>query len=95
MNLLPGSFCGRSQGWGLIGEAGPGLGRAAGQVVGQAFEIIRAQLDLEDWMLERREAVAAHVATGFAQAGRGELIDADAAVEMLRQRGAERLKPRG
>ena len=27
-----------------------------GEVLDQAFEIIREQLDLEDWMLEQREA---------------------------------------
>ncbi len=64
-----------------------------GEVLDQALEIIREQLDLEDWMLGQREAVAAHVAQGFAQAERGELIDGDAAVEMLRQRRADRLKP--
>ncbi len=62
----------------------------AGEVLDQAFEIIREQLDLEDWMVEQREAVAAHIEKGFAQAGRGELIDGDAAVETLRQRRAER-----
>jgi predicted transcriptional regulator len=46
-------------------------------------------------MVEQREAVAAHIETGFAQAERGELIDGDAALEMLRQRRAERLKPQG
>jgi hypothetical protein len=51
-----------------------------GGVLDQAFEIIREQLDLEDWMLDQREAIAAHIATGFAQAERGELIDGDAAV---------------
>ena len=65
-----------------------------GEVLDQAFEIIREQLQLEDWMVEQREAVAAHIETGFAQAERGELTDGDAAVEMLRQRRAERLKPR-
>jgi predicted transcriptional regulator len=55
----------------------------------QAFEIIREQPDLEDWMFEQREAIAAHIEKGFAQAQRGELIDGDAAVEMLRQRRAE------
>jgi Arc/MetJ-type ribon-helix-helix transcriptional regulator len=64
-----------------------------GEVLDQAFEIIREQLDLEAWMLEQREAVAVHIETGFAQAERGELIDGDGAVEMLRQRRAERLKP--
>jgi predicted transcriptional regulator len=65
------------------------------EVLDQAFEIIREQLDLEDWMCERREALAAHIEKGFAQAERGELVDGDAAVETLRQRRVERLKPRG
>ena len=72
-----------------------GAYRNPGEVLDQAFEMIREQLDLEDWMVGQREAVAAHIETGFAQAGRGELIDGDAAVEMLRQRRAERLKPQG
>jgi Arc/MetJ-type ribon-helix-helix transcriptional regulator len=63
-----------------------------GEVLDQAFEIIREQLDLEDWMLGQRKEVAAHIAAGFAQAERGELIDGDAAVEILRRRRAERLK---
>jgi antitoxin ParD1/3/4 len=65
----------------------------AGEVLDQALEIIREQLQLEDWMIEQREAVAAHIEKGFAQAERGELIDGDAAVEMLRRRRDERLKP--
>jgi Arc/MetJ-type ribon-helix-helix transcriptional regulator len=65
------------------------------EVLDQAFEIIREQLDLEDWMLGRREEVAAHIAAGFTQAERGDLIDGDAAFEILRQRRTERLKPRG
>lgn len=67
----------------------------AGEVLDQAFEIIREQLDLEDWMLEQREQVAAHIATGFALAERGELMDEDAALEMLRKRRALRLNPQG
>ena len=65
------------------------------EVLDQAFEIIREQLDLEGWMIAQREEVAAHITTAFAQAERGELIDGDAAVEMLRKRRAERLKLRG
>jgi Arc/MetJ-type ribon-helix-helix transcriptional regulator len=72
-----------------------GAYQTPGEVVDQAFEIIREQLELEDWMLEQREAVTAHIEKGFAQAESGELIDGDAAVEMLRQRRTERLKPRG
>jgi len=66
-----------------------------GEVLDQAFEIIREQLDLEDWMLEQREAITVQIANGFAQAERGELMDGDAAVEMLRRRRAERPNPRG
>jgi predicted transcriptional regulator len=65
------------------------------EVLDQAFEIIREQLALQDWMLEQREEVTAHIEKGFAQAERGELIDGDAAVTILRQRRAERLKPQG
>lgn len=61
-------------------------------VLDQALEIIRGQLELEDWMLEQREAVAAHIGTGFVQAELGELIDSDAAIAMLRQRRAERFE---
>jgi hypothetical protein len=71
-----------------------GAYRNPDEVLDQAFAIIREQLDLEDWMFERREAVATQIETGFAQAERGELTDGDAAVEALRQRRAERLKPR-
>ncbi len=67
----------------------------ASEVLDQAFEIIREQLDLEDWMLEQREEVTAHIARGFAQAESGDLVEGDAVVEILRQRRAERLKPQG
>jgi antitoxin ParD1/3/4 len=70
-----------------------GAYRNPGEVLDQAFAIIREQLELEDWMLAEREAVAAHIEKGFSQAERGELIDGDLAVETLRQRRAERLKP--
>jgi hypothetical protein len=39
--------------------------------------------------------VAAQIATGFAQAERGELMDGDVAIEMLHQRRAARLQSRG
>ena len=69
---------------------GSGAYQNPGEVIDQAFEIIREQLDLEDWMLERRETIAAYIETGFVQAERGELLDGDAALQMLRQRRAER-----
>ena len=74
---------------------GSGAYRNPGEVLDQAFAIIREQLELEDWMFEQRDALAAHIEKGFAQAERGELIDGDAAIAMLRQRRAERLKPQG
>jgi antitoxin ParD1/3/4 len=66
----------------------------AGEVLDQAIEIIREQLQAEDWMLEHRAATAAHIENGFAQAERGQLIDGDALVEMLQRRRTERLNPR-
>jgi len=72
-----------------------GAYRNPDEVLEQAFALIREQLDLEDWMLEQRDAVVAHIETGFAQAERGELTDGDAALEMLRQRRAQRLKSLG
>ena len=62
------------------------------EVLDQAFEIIREQLDLEDWMFGQRETIAAHVENGFSQAERGQLTDGNVALEILRQRRAERLK---
>jgi Arc/MetJ-type ribon-helix-helix transcriptional regulator len=72
-----------------------GAYQSPGEVLDQALEIIREQLDLEDWMVEQRNAVAAHIEVGFAQAERRELIDGDVAVEMLQRRRAERLKSEG
>ena len=72
-----------------------GVYRDPSEVLDQALAIPREQIDLEDWMVEQREAIAADIEKGFAQAERGELIDGDAAVEMLRQRRVERLKPQG
>ena len=72
-----------------------GAYRNPGEVLDQALEIIREQLDREDWMLDQREAIAAHIEKGFLQAERGELIDSDTAIEMLRNRRAERLNSQG
>ena len=74
---------------------GSGAYQNPGEVLDQALEIIREQLELEDWMLEQRASVKAHIEQGFAQAERGELIDGDVAIAMLRKRRAEWLKPRG
>lgn len=63
------------------------------EVLDQAFEIIREQLDLEDWMLEKRTSLTAQIETGYSQAERGELIDGEIALETMRQRRVERYKP--
>jgi antitoxin ParD1/3/4 len=72
-----------------------GAYQSAGEVLDQALEIIREQLQLEDWMIEQRDEIAAHIEKGFLQAESGELIDGDAALERLRKRRAGRLKPKG
>ena len=72
---------------------GSGAYQNAGEVLEQAFEIIREQLSLEDWMLDNPEQVAAHIAIGFAQAERGDVMDEDAALDILRKRRAERARP--
>src|SRR6202050_4730987 len=42
-----------------------GAYRNPAEVLDQAFEIIREQLDLEAWMFDQRDAIAAHIETGF------------------------------
>jgi predicted transcriptional regulator len=41
-------------------------------------------------MLADREAIAAQIEEGFAQAERGELMDADDAIQILQERRAKR-----
>ena len=60
------------------------------EVIDQAFAIIKWQHESGDWMLAEREAIAAHIAEGCAQAERGELIDADDVVRILQERRANR-----
>ena len=49
---------------------GSGAYKNPSEVLDQALAIIREQLDLEDWMLEEKESIAAHIEKGFAQAER-------------------------
>ena len=65
-----------------------GAYKDAGEVLDRAFEIIREQMTLQDWMAGEREGLAAQIAEGFAQAERGEAIDLAEAMDMLRQRRA-------
>ena len=61
----------------------------------QAFDLLREQLESEDWMRDQTDEVAAQIATGFAQAEAGQLTDGEDAIAMLRQRRAERRNPQG
>ncbi|HUX27230.1 MAG TPA: hypothetical protein VMV39_00515 [Terracidiphilus sp.] len=65
-------------------------GMSPEEVLDQAFAVIREQYRNEDWMLAERETIAAHVAEGFAQTERGELLDAEEAIRELRDRRARR-----
>jgi Arc/MetJ-type ribon-helix-helix transcriptional regulator len=67
---------------------GSGAYQNPSEVLDQALEIIGEQLGRQDWMLEQRVSVKAHIEKGFAQAQRGELIDGDVVIAMLRKRRA-------
>ena len=60
------------------------------EVLDQAFAVIQEQYRNEDWMADKKEAVAAQIAEGFAQAERGELVDAEQAIQLLEDRKAQR-----
>ncbi|MGB8261048.1 MAG: hypothetical protein WCE75_11885 [Terracidiphilus sp.] len=60
------------------------------EVLDQAFAVIRDQYRNESWLLADRDEYAAQIAEGFAQAERGELIDAEDAIRILRERRANR-----
>ena len=66
-------------------------GMSPEELLDQAFAVIHEQQTNGEWMLKQNEAVAAHIAEGFAQAERGDLVDADEAARILRDRRAKRL----
>jgi predicted transcriptional regulator len=65
-------------------------GMSAEEVLDQAFAVIHEQFRNEDWMLANREAIAAQIAEGFAQAEKGELLDPDQVSRLLQDRRAAR-----
>ncbi len=65
-------------------------GRSPEEVLDQAFAIIREQHELDEWMTANREAVAAHIEEGFAQAERGELIPDYEVKRILQERHRQR-----
>ncbi len=75
----------------MVLEQAARSGMSPDELLDQAFAVIQEQQKNGDWMLAEREAVAAHVAEGFAQAERGELVDADEAARILSERRAKRM----
>jgi len=65
-----------------------GAYRTPGEVLEQAFDILREQLHSESGMSRERHLIAAHIENGFAQAERGEFVSGDLALDMLRERRA-------
>jgi hypothetical protein len=56
----------------------------------QAFAVIHQPYGNEDWMLAGKEAISAQIEEAFAQAERGELVDADQAAQIIQDRRAKR-----
>jgi predicted transcriptional regulator len=65
------------------------VGFSREQALEQAFSAIEASLETEDWLLASKDAIAAQIDEGFEQARRGELIDADDVVRILKDRHAK------
>jgi predicted transcriptional regulator len=65
-------------------------GMSPEELLDQAFAVIDEQQKNGGWMLAEREAIAAHISEGFAEAERGELVDPDEARRILRERRSNR-----
>jgi predicted transcriptional regulator len=65
-------------------------GMSPEDVLDQAFAVIREQYCNEDWLLANKDAVVAQIEEGFAQAERGELQNAERAIQILQERRANR-----
>ncbi len=71
-------------------ESAMAAGMTQDEVVSRAFALLDEHDRNLDWMLEDREAIAAQIEEGFQQAERGELIDPEEAIRILRARRANR-----
>ena len=65
-------------------------GMSPEDVLDQDFAVIHEQYLNESWMLAEKDAIAAQIEEGFAQAERGELIDAEEATRLLQARRTNR-----
>jgi predicted transcriptional regulator len=63
-------------------------GMSPEDVLDQAFAVIREQYRNEAWLLDNKDAIAAQIGEGIAQAERGELKDAEQASQSLQERRA-------
>lgn len=63
-------------------------GMSPEEVLDQAFAVIQERYRNEDRLLADKEAIHAQIAEGFAQAERGDLVDAEQAVAILQERRA-------
>jgi predicted transcriptional regulator len=65
-------------------------GMSPDEVIDQAFPVIQEQYRNDDWMLADKDSIAAQIEVGYAQAQRGELVDADQVIHILQDRRAKR-----
>lgn len=65
-------------------------GMTQDEAIEQAFVLLEERDRNLDWLMEDREAISAHIAEGVAQAERGELVNEEEAVAILRKRRASR-----
>lgn len=65
-------------------------GMSVEEVLDQAFAVIHEQYRDQDWTALEREAVRTQIREGFAQAELGELVGADEASQILKERKAKR-----
>lgn len=71
-------------------ESAIASGMAQDEAIARAFALLEEHDRNLDRILEDREAVAAQIEEGFQQAERGELIDPEEALRLLRARRAAR-----
>ena len=66
------------------------FGKSRDELLDRAFAVIREEHEMDEWMLANRDEIAAHIEEGYAQAERGELIDAEEVVRILHEDRARR-----
>jgi predicted transcriptional regulator len=65
-------------------------GKSLEEVVDHLFTILREEQEMDEWIAANREAVAAHVEEGLAQAERGETIPDYDVQRILQERRRQR-----